>query len=86
MRALKCDRCGAFYDYDYSGRKFGLSDFTRDLTERDAVVDLCPKCQERLNDIMDAFLYGREYLNQAADYIKCNDVANDSFTLFQKGD
>lgn len=43
-RALKCDRCGGFFDYIKSLRNYQI----RDMNEKnfDKTVDLCPDCYE----------------------------------------
>ena len=43
-RALKCDRCGGFYDYIKALRRYQI----RDMDEKnfDKSVDLCPDCYE----------------------------------------
>ena len=50
-RALKCDRCGGFYDYIKALRRYQI----RDMNEKnfDKTVDLCPDCYGRLIDFLD---------------------------------
>ena len=50
-KALKCDRCGGFYDYIKALRRYQI----RDMNEKnfDKTVDLCPNCYEKFCDFLD---------------------------------
>lgn len=45
-KALKCDRCGAFYDYIKYFRKCHIHDM--DEKNFNKTVDLCPDCYAKL--------------------------------------
>jgi len=63
MKALKCDRCGAFYDYYRGCEKFEETEQSNTLVfidrgidgghMRHKYADLCPKCMEE----MEKFFY-----------------------------
>ena len=47
MRAYRCDRCSAFYDpYEKKKGEFSV------LKGGIKCLDLCPKCQETINECM----------------------------------
>lgn len=43
-KALKCDRCGGFFDYIKALRRYRIHDM--DEHNFDKTVDLCPDCYE----------------------------------------
>jgi hypothetical protein len=61
MQAMKCDRCGKFYDY-YSGSKGNFKDSNgiilidmdlgRNYLKRE-IYNFCPDCLEKLKDFLD---------------------------------
>lgn len=50
-KALKCDRCGGFFDYIKALRRYQI----RDMNEKnfDKTVDLCPDCYAKLLMFLD---------------------------------
>ncbi len=46
-KALKCDRCGQFYDLLTETRKYRIRDFS-ELYKNEKYVDLCPDCYAEL--------------------------------------
>lgn len=51
-KALKCDRCGGFYDYiKASLRRYQIHD--TDEKNFNKTVDLCPDCYDKLIDFLD---------------------------------
>lgn len=54
--ALKCDRCGGYYDYDseveYNYISYGHKDIIPN--KRPITVDICPKCMEAFKRWFDA--------------------------------
>lgn len=50
-KALKCDRCGGFFDYIKGLRNYQI----RDMNEKnfDKIVDLCPDCYAKLLKFLD---------------------------------
>ena len=62
MRAMKCDRCGKFYNYYEGGKTFKDTekanavvlidrDSERDYSSR-KIYDLCPDCMKELEDFL----------------------------------
>ena len=62
MRAMKCDRCGKFYEF-YEGEKIfketekanGLMLIDMDLERKHwnrKIYDLCPDCMKKLEDFL----------------------------------
>ena len=63
MRAMKCDRCGKFYEF-YEGEKIfketekanGLMLIDMDLERKHwnrKIYDLCPECMKELEDFLE---------------------------------
>ena len=63
MRAMKCDRCGKFYEF-YEGEKIfketekanGLMLIDMDLERKHwnrKIYDLCPDCMKKLEDFLE---------------------------------
>lgn len=50
-RALKCDRCGAFYDYIKCLRRYQIHDMGEKNFNK--TVDLCPDCYDKLVMFLD---------------------------------
>ena len=51
-KALKCDRCGQFYDLFKEIREYRIMNFSEShMNEK--YVDLCPDCYEKLCDFLD---------------------------------
>ena len=50
-KALKCDRCGGFYDYIKALRKYQIHDMDKENFNK--TIDLCPDCYGRLIDFLD---------------------------------
>lgn len=50
-KALKCDRCGAFYDYIKCLRKYQIHDM--DENNFNKTIDLCPDCYAKLLRFLD---------------------------------
>lgn len=52
--ANKCDRCGAFYDFDFAGKYSLVRQPERDgMNCRNGfMIDLCPACDEALDNFM----------------------------------
>lgn len=50
-KALKCDRCGSFYDYIKCLRKYQIHDM--DEKNFNKTVDLCPDCYHKLLNFLD---------------------------------
>ena len=50
-KALKCDRCGQFYDLLTEPRDYKIRDFT-ELYKNEKYVDLCPDCYEKFCDFL----------------------------------
>ena len=46
-KALKCDRCGSFYDLLTDFRNYRIL-FSTESCKHDKYVDLCPDCYETL--------------------------------------
>lgn len=58
-RAMRCDRCGKYYELTIQGGalysdfvKVGLLTETTRNTYKDKTYDLCPRCRESLNEWM----------------------------------
>ena len=47
-KALKCDRCGSFYDLLTDFRKYKIRDLS-ELYKNEKYVDLCPDCYTSFN-------------------------------------
>ena len=62
-KALKCDRCGGFFDYIKALRRYQI----HDMHERNfnKTVDLCPDCYE----IFTKWLDGEKELSDLADSV-----------------
>ena len=50
-KALKCDRCGAFYDYIKCLRKYQIHDM--DERNFNKTIDLCPDCYNKFLNFLD---------------------------------
>lgn len=50
-KALKCDRCGAFYDYIKCLRRYHIHDMDGKTINK--TIDLCPDCYEKFCDFLD---------------------------------
>ena len=50
-KALKCDRCGAFYDYIECLRKYQIHDMDEKYFNK--TIDLCPDCYAKLLMFLD---------------------------------
>ena len=51
-KALKCDRCGQFYDLLTEPRNYKIRDLSEEI-KYEKYVDLCPDCYEKLCDFLD---------------------------------
>ena len=51
-KALKCDRCGAFYDYIKCLRKYQIRDIEKEKLDK-SIIDLCPDCYDKLLRFLD---------------------------------
>lgn len=51
-KALKCDRCGQFYDLLTELRNYRIRDFSESC-KYEKYVDLCPDCYEKLINFLD---------------------------------
>lgn len=51
-KALKCDRCGQFYDLLTASRNYRIILSTEEY-KHEKYVDLCPDCYEKLCDFLD---------------------------------
>lgn len=63
MTAMKCDRCGAFYEaYTTKGKRcfnhIRTYDETPSRSERRAYFDLCPVCSDYLRSVL--YMEGRD--------------------------
>lgn len=50
-KALKCDRCGGFFDYIKYFRKYQIHDM--DEQNFNKTIDLCPDCYNKLVNFLD---------------------------------
>ena len=50
MRAMKCDRCGKFYE-EHDGMLVD-TELKRGFLERRKIYDLCPECMKELEDFL----------------------------------
>ena len=50
-KALKCDRCGGFFDYIKYLRKYQIHDM--DERNFNKTIDLCPDCYNKLLNFLD---------------------------------
>lgn len=50
-RALKCDRCGTFYDYIKDLRRYQIHDMNEKNYNK--TIDLCPDCHIKLLKFLD---------------------------------
>lgn len=50
MRAMKCDRCGKFYE-EHEGMLVD-TELKRGFLERRKTYDLCPECMKELEDFL----------------------------------
>ena len=50
-KALKCDRCGGFYDYLKNLKRYQIHDM--DEKNFDKRVDLCPNCYDKFLNFLD---------------------------------
>lgn len=50
-KALKCDRCGGFFDYIKHLRKYQIHDM--DERNFNKTIDLCPDCYNKLLNFLD---------------------------------
>lgn len=55
MIAVKCDRCGGYYDYDRSNLEdnsiiVSYHDVIDNSWDKSRWVDLCPECMKKLQD------------------------------------
>lgn len=51
MKALKCDICGSFYDYDYDGH--GITGFAFLNVDYSVINDICPDCLAAIKKVVD---------------------------------
>ena len=51
-KALKCDRCGGFYDLLTETRKYRIEETTVQKPSYQKTVDLCPDCYEKFCDFL----------------------------------
>ena len=61
MKAMKCDRCGKYYDislFDYYRHDKVASYKNDDPKVGKDVYDLCPECMDEFRRFMDAKLVG----------------------------
>lgn len=54
-KALKCDRCGVFYDYIKCLRKYQIHDM--DVKSLNNTIDLCPDCYEIFTKWLTGYLH-----------------------------
>lgn len=57
-KALKCDRCGQFYDLIKAVRKYQIHDM--DEKNFNKTVDLCPDCYEKLLIFLNGAVFSKE--------------------------
>ena len=51
-KALKCDRCGSFYDLIKEPRNYLIRDFSKPI-KYEKYVDLCPDCYNKFLNFLD---------------------------------
>ena len=63
-KALKCDRCGGFYDLLKETREYRIEETTVQKQSYQKTVDLCPGCYEKLCDFLNGAWKSIKYRNE----------------------
>ena len=84
-KALKCDRCGSFYDLITEPRDYKIQDFS-EVIKYEKYVDLCPDCYKKLLNFLDFYgidhqemvgtgeLYPGEFESRHYEFEDCDNI------------
>ena len=75
-KALKCDRCGQFYDYIKCLRRYQIRDTEKEKLDK-TIIDLCPDCYAKLLrflDLFDNLEYPGEFESRHYEFEDCDNI------------
>ena len=83
-KALKCDRCGGFFDLLKETREYRIEETTVQKPSYQKTVDLCPDCYEKLLNFLDEIknqdligsgeLYPGEFESRHYEFEDCDNI------------